>query len=46
MIADPSCNEADMELKTLMTEHDLDEDTTERTQELVDEGLDKNGTVE
>jgi len=43
---EPNHNGADEEVKTLMTEHDLDEGTAERAQELVDEGLDEDGAVE
>lgn len=38
--------EIDDEVKEIMAEHDLDEDTAERAQELVDEGLDENDAVE
>jgi hypothetical protein len=30
----------------LMTEHDIDEDTAEKAQELIDEGLDEEDAVE
>jgi division protein CdvB (Snf7/Vps24/ESCRT-III family) len=49
MSNDPETNnkdDVDEEVKTLMTEHDLDEDTAERAQELVDEGLDENDAIE
>ena len=46
MINDPNNNEVDEEVKALMTEHEIDEDTAERAQELVDEGLDENDAVE
>jgi hypothetical protein len=36
----------DEEIKELMDNHDLDEDTAERAQELVDEGLDEDDAVE
>jgi hypothetical protein len=36
----------DEEIKDLMDSHDLDEDTAERAQELVDEGLDEDDAVE
>lgn len=38
--------EVDDEVKELMVEHDLDEDTAERAQELVDDGLDENDAVD
>lgn len=34
------------ETRELMKEHDLDEDTAERAQELIDEGLDEDDAVE
>lgn len=34
------------EVKELMDNHDIDQDTAERAQELVDEGLDEDGAVE
>lgn len=43
MSQDPDIDE---EVKELMAEHDLDEDTAERAQELVDEGLDEDDAVE
>lgn len=39
-------NELDNETKELMTEHDIDEDTAERAQELIDEGLDEDDAIE
>lgn len=38
--------EIDEEVKEIMVEHDLDEDTAERAKELVDEGLDEDDAVE
>lgn len=46
MTYDPNNGEIDDETKSLMEEHDIDEDTAERAQELVDEGLDENDAVE
>lgn len=34
------------EIKELMDNHDIDQDTAERVQELVDEGLDEDDAVE
>ena len=34
------------EVKQLMTDHDIDEDTAEKAQELIDEGLDEDDAVE
>ena len=34
------------EVKAIMTEHSVDQDTAERAQELVDEGLDEDDAVE
>lgn len=34
------------EVKELMESHDLDQDTAEKTQELIDEGLDEEDAVE
>ncbi|MES2213337.1 MAG: hypothetical protein V4473_00675 [Patescibacteria group bacterium] len=39
-------DEIDEELKTLMQEHDIDEDVAEKAQELIDEGLDEDDAVE
>jgi hypothetical protein len=36
----------DEEIARLMEEHDIDEDTAEKVQELVDEGLDEDDAVE
>ncbi len=36
----------DEETRELMRERDLDEDTAERAQELIDEGLDEDDAVE
>jgi hypothetical protein len=41
-----SAEPQDEETKELMTEHDLDEDTAVRAQELIDEGLDEDDAVE
>ena len=38
--------EIDEETKDLMEGHDIDEDTAERAQELIDEGLDEDDAVE
>ena len=38
--------EIDDEVKEIMVEHDLDEDTADRAKELVDEGLDEDDAVE
>jgi hypothetical protein len=38
--------EIDDEVKELMVENDIDEDTAERAKELVDEGLDESDAVE
>lgn len=49
MSDDPEINQEngiEEDVKSLMTEHDLDEDTAERAQELVDEGLDEDDAVE
>jgi hypothetical protein len=52
MNKDPEAEEIDQdnpieeEVKTLMVEHDVDQDTAERAQELVDEGLDESDAVE
>lgn len=39
-------DEVDEEVKTLMADHDIDQDTAERAQELIDEGLDEDDAVE
>jgi hypothetical protein len=39
-------NPTDEEATRLMAEHDIDEDTAEKVQELVDEGLDEEDAVE
>jgi hypothetical protein len=36
----------DEEIKRLVEEHDIDEDTAEKAQELIDEGLDEDDAVE
>jgi len=36
----------DEETSRLMEEHDIDEDTAEKVQELIDEGLDEGDAVE
>ena len=36
----------DEEIKRLVEEHDIDEDTAEKAQELIDEGLDEDEAVE
>lgn len=36
----------DEEIKRLMIEYDVDEDTAEKAQELIDEGLDEDDAVE
>jgi hypothetical protein len=36
----------DEEIARLMEEHDIDEDTAEKVQELIDEGLDEDDAVE
>lgn len=36
----------DEEIRRLMEEHDIDEDTAEKAQELIDEGLDEDEAVE
>ena len=36
----------DEEIGRLMEEHDIDEDTAEKAQELIDEGLDEDDAVE
>ncbi|MDO8496236.1 MAG: hypothetical protein Q7S43_02165 [bacterium] len=36
----------DEEVKQLMEDHDIDEDTAEKAQELIDEGLDEDEAVE
>lgn len=46
MDKDPNAENANEEVKELMVEHDLDADTAERAQELVDEGLDADDAVE
>lgn len=38
--------EIDEEVKEIMENHDVDQDTAERAQELVDEGLDEDDAVE
>lgn len=46
---DPEINsESEVEegVKSLMVEHDLDEDAAEKAQELIDEGLDEDDAVE
>lgn len=46
---DKNFNEEDApeeEVKELMDNHDIDQDTAERAQELVDEGLDEDDAVE
>lgn len=35
----------DEDVKQLMEDHDIDEDTAERVQELIDEGLDEDDAV-
>lgn len=36
----------DEEIRRLVEEHDIDEDTAEKAQELIDEGLDEDEAVE
>jgi hypothetical protein len=36
----------DEEIAQLMEDHDIDEDTAEKVQELIDEGLDEDDAVE
>lgn len=36
----------DEETKRLMDEHEIDEDTAEKAQELIDEGLDEDEAIE
>lgn len=36
----------DEEIRRLMSEHDIDEDTAEKAQELIDDGLDEDEAVE
>lgn len=36
----------DEDIRRLMEEHDIDEDTAEKAQELIDEGLDEDDAVE
>ncbi|MBP9864214.1 hypothetical protein KBC54_02070 [Patescibacteria group bacterium] len=43
MIKDP---EIDEEVREIMTEHDLDEETAEKVQELVNDGVDEDDAVE
>ena len=38
--------EPDGEIKQLMEEYDIDEDTAEKAQELIDEGLDEEEAIE
>lgn len=38
-------NEIEEDLKQLMEDHDIDEDTAEKVQELIDEGLDEEEAV-
>ena len=44
MTRDPDTNKEG--INSLMSDHDLDEDTAERAQALVDEGLDEDDAVE
>lgn len=39
-------NPEDEEIRRLMEEHDIDADTAERVQELIDEGIDEDDAVE
>lgn len=39
-------DEMDEEVKTLMKDHDVDEDTATQAQELIDEGLDESEAIE
>lgn len=43
---DANENEIDSEIKTIMLNHDIDQDTAERVQELIDEGLDEDEAAE
>jgi len=36
----------DEEIQRLMQEHEIDEDTAEKAQELIDEGLDEDDAIE
>ena len=36
----------DEEVKRLMKDHDIDEDTAEKAQELIDDGLDEEDAIE
>lgn len=36
----------DEEVQRLMQEHDIDEDTAEKAQELIDEGIDEDEAIE
>lgn len=38
--------EVDEDVKELMESHDVDQDTAERAQELIDEGLDEDDAIE
>ncbi|MEK7643273.1 MAG: hypothetical protein AAB372_02390 [Patescibacteria group bacterium] len=38
--------EIDEDVKEIMKSHDLDKDTAERAQELIDEGLDEDDAIE
>jgi len=39
-------NGPDEEIKQLMDDYDIDEDTAEKAQELIDEGLDEDEAIE
>lgn len=39
-------NSPEPEIKQLMQDHDIDEDTAEKAQELIDEGLDEEDAIE
>lgn len=46
MSTTPTPSEPDEEISTLMSEHDLDEETAEKVQELVNDGFDEDEAVE
>ncbi len=46
MLTTPTPSEPDEEVSTLMSEHDLDEETAEKMQELVNDGLDEDEAIE
>ena len=46
MPTDPTPADIDEEVSSLMSEHDLDEETAEKVQELVNDGFDEDEAVE